>query len=1548
MDDLSGHIIKGYELQASIGTGGFGAVYRAYQPVVGREVAIKVILPRYANQPEFIRRFEYEAHLVARLEHPHIVPLYDYWRDAEGAFLVMRWLRAGSLAETLKSKGAFSLEAAARLLDQIASGLAMAHQQQVIHRDLKPANILLDEEGNGYLTDFGIAKEVGQHEAGLTETGMVIGSPDYIAPEQAKSEPVTPQTDIYALGVLLYEMLTGAHPFPNASSMERLLKHINDPIPMIDTPPSEVADDINAVIQRATAKHPSERFATALDLAAAFREAAALQPARPAVTLVEELTQREQEILAQILNGRSNKEIAAGFVLEIGTVKWHLKNIYRKLGAKNRVQAMVRARELPLVTGEAAGEELEEPTLLAPTVLENPYKGLRAFQEADAADFFGRQVLIDHLLARLANSGETARFLAVVGPSGSGKSSVVKAGLIPALRRGALPHSDQAFIVEMFPGTHPLEELEAALLRAAVNPPPSLIEQLQADERGLMRAVKRVLPADENTELILIIDQFEEVFTLLDSEASRAHFLDSLLTAIQEPRSRLRVIITLRADFYDRPLLYEHFGLLMRKSTELVLPLSSAEIEAAIVQPAQRVGAVLESGLVQTILNDVSEQPGALPLLQYALTELFERREGRTLTLAAYHAMGGVLGALAQRADELFDDLDEDEQETARQLFLRLVTLGEGTEDTRRRVRRAEFGPDGGRLDAIIDAFGAARLLLFDRDPVTRGPTLEVAHEALIRQWGRLRDWLNTSREDVRLHRRLTADTAEWIENHRDPGFLAMGARLTQYEAFADSTDLVLNEDEHTYLDTSLDHREALRARDEARKAHELTLTRRAAQRLRYLVGALTLFLIVAAGLSVFAFGQRHTAQEETRRAEKARAASDYNAQQSHSLALAAYAQQATDSDDTLAIALALEAVKVPDPPFLAQQALAEVAYAPGPVRRFQGHLGLVFSVAFSPDSKTALSGANDATLILWDVATGDILRRFQGHEGTVTSVAFSPDGTTALSGANDATLILWDVATGDILRRFQGHEGWVNSVAFSPDGKTALSGSEDSTLILWDVATGEIIRRFQGHEAGVTSVAFSPNGETALSGSLDNTLILWDMATGDILRRFQGHEDQVYSVAFGPDGETALSGSRDRSLILWDVATGEVIRRFQGHKERVYSVAFSPNGETALSGSLDNTLILWNVATGDILRHFQGHGKLVHSVAFSPDGMTALSGSDDRTLILWDIATGEIIRRFQGHEAGVTSVAFSPNGETALSGSLDNTLILWDVATGDILRHFQGHKDWATSVAFSPDGETALSGSTDNTLILWDIATGEVIRRFQGHGDEVRGVAFSPNSKTALSGSWDSTLILWDIATGEVIRRFQGHEYGVNSVVFSPDGETALSGSVDSTLILWDLATGAEIRRFQGHEEAVTSVAFSPDGKTALSGSSDNTLILWDVATGDILRRFQGHEGPLTSVAFSPDGTTALSGSDDGTLILWNVATGEIIRRFQEHEEAVMSVAFSPDGKTALSASIEGTLILWRLDTLDELIQWTYDHRYAREFTCLERQQYRILPLCP
>ena len=1465
IEDLSGRVIRGYALGERIGSGGFGAVYRAMQTLVQREVAIKIILPRYANHPEFIRRFEAEAQLVARLEHPHIVPLYDYWREPNVAYLIMRLLRGGNVQELLGS-GPLQPEVTLRILEQIGSALGAAHRIGVIHRDLKPANVLLDADHNAYLADFGIAKNLSSPLPLELQTNAMFGTPEYLSPEQIRSEFVSPQTDIYCMGVMMYELLTGTVPYRGPTPIETMHQHLTAPMPPLAANRIGLPKVLDEIIKRATAKDPFERYDSVGSLLSDFRRA-------------------------------------------IG-VEWQVR------APNTTVHAIA-----PAVTLTAA---------------DNPYKGLRAFNEFDSPDFFGREALTQQMLARLGEGGDLARFLAVAGPSGIGKSSVVKGGLIPALRRGALPGSENWFIVEVVPGSHPFEELEAALLRIAVRPPSRLSEWLRTDKRGLLRAVNRCLPDDPSVELVIVIDQFEELFTLVQEEAIRAHLLANLLTATLDERSRLHIIITLRADFVDRPLNYVDFGDLIRQRTEFVLPLTTDELERAILSPAQRVGLQIEAGVAAAIIHDLGDQPGTLPLLQYALTELFEKREGTLVTKAAYQSIGGVLGALGRRAEDVFSALDGVSQKTTRQIFLRLVTLGEGIEDTRRRVFRSELELLGKsetegdaerseQIELILDRFGRSRLLTFDRDPLRREPTVEIAHEALIHAWRRLRGWLAESREDLRIQRQLTLAAREWMKAGADPGFLATGARLDRFEALAAESELVLNEEERAYLNAGVAERQR-------REAEHTTQQRRILYLQRWVIGILTIGILLATALTFFARTQRDEALNQADIAFSRQLAAQALAEVTKPL-----------GNDEFAALLAIRSLRIQDDP-AADAALVEASDRL-PIRVFSGHSDSVKCAAISPDGKYLLTGSADTTIKLWGMDTGKEVHTFVGHTDEIVRVTFLPDGKSMVSGSADTTVKLWDIATGREIYTLQSHLDRLESVSISEDGRLLLTSGQGGPLRLWETATGREVRSFT--EIGGMAV-ISPDGKYVMGSTDDHTATIVDVSTGQKLHTLRGHTDWFYSMAFSADDQYALTGSIDNTAKLWDVATGREVFTIRGHSSSIRSVAFSPDGNYILTGSADRTARLWEVATGMEVRRWRAHMHRVLSAAFSPDGRYVVTGSQDGTAKLWDFAVGEG-HVFRGHSGEIYGTAFSPDGKHALTSSLDLTARLWDIGTGKELLTFSGHSERVRSVAFSPDARYVLTGGEDGVAKMWEIATGQGVRTFSGHDNSVYEAAFSADGKYVLTGSADNTAKLWDAATGAEVRTFDGHDAEVLSVAFSPNGKYVLTGSADMTAKIWDVATGKVLHTLSGHTDTVYSAKFSPDGKYILTGSSDTTAKLWDASTGKELRTFQGHTNTIYDVDFSPDGKYALTSSADRTAKLWDIATGAEVRTLSGHTSAVWSAAFSPDGRRILTGSLDGTARLWETDYRDFVADVCA--RLLRDFTDEERLQAHIThqePTCP
>jgi WD40 repeat protein len=576
------------------------------------------------------------------------------------------------------------------------------------------------------------------------------------------------------------------------------------------------------------------------------------------------------------------------------------------------------------------------------------------------------------------------------------------------------------------------------------------------------------------------------------------------------------------------------------------------------------------------------------------------------------------------------------------------------------------------------------------------------------------------------------------------------------------------------------------------------------------------------------------------------------------------------------------------------------------------GALGVVTSVAFSPDGKRIVSGSVDKTLKVWDAATGRETLTLKGHSSSVLCVAFSPDGKRIVSGSDDKTLKVWDAATGRETLTIKGHSTGITRVAFSPDGKRIASCSVDFTLKVWDAATGKETLTIKG----VTSVAFSPDGKRIVSGTFNGVPKVWDATTGKETLTIKGHGSGgvVSLVAVSPDGKRIASiPDVDWTLKVWDAATGQETQTLEGHTQSVRCLAFSPDGKRIASGSDDKTLKVWDVATGRETLTIKGHTNGITSVAFSPDGKRLVSSSKFE-LKVWDTATGPEAVTLKGHSREVSSVAFSPDGKRVVSGSWDSTKV-WDAATGRETLTIKG----GTSVAFSPDGKRIVSGGFGMPK-LWDASTGQQTLALEGYGD-VSSVAFSPdgtrivgtNVTHVVKGRLDETLKVWDASTGKETLSLWRQSASVLSVAFSPDGKRIVSGNLDHTLKVWVANTHRrETLTLKGHSAHVSSVAFSPDGKRIVSGSADNTLKVWDAATGKETLTLRGHRHYVTSVAFSPDGKRLVSGSYDNTLKVWDAATGQETLTLKGHGGPVLSVAFSPDGQRIVSGSADRTLKVW------------------------------------
>jgi WD40 repeat protein/transcriptional regulator with XRE-family HTH domain len=1159
-----------------------------------------------------------------------------------------------------------------------------------------------------------------------------------------------------------------------------------------------------------------------------------------------------------------------------------------------------------------------------------PYKGLLFFDEGDADLFFGREALIAALVAHVnALTGRrSSRLLALVGASGSGKSSLLRAGLAVALKQ-------KGWQTHVFtPTAQPLLTLDS--------------QRARADANGHAPAARRVW----------LVDQFEEVFTLCRDDAARAAFVDRLLGLANESGGGT-VVIALRADFYAHCAQYPLLRQAVAAEQVYIGQMSTEELRRAIEEPARHGGWAIEPALVDILLRDIGaggaldQEPGALPLLSHALLATWERRRGRTFTLEGYRASGGVRGAIAETAESVFaDELDAQQQALAHAIFLRLTELGEGTEDTRRRATLTELVPQAqaaAQVRAVLNTLADARLVSLGEN------SAEVAHEALIREWGRLREWLAEDRENLRLHRHLTEAAHEWEMLGRDSGALYRGARLAQALEWASGAS-GLNEHERAFLDASQQWAEREAAEREAQHRRELdaaqVLAREqsvAAKRLRrraYFLGTAFVLAIILAGLALY-FGEQAQASARTALSRE----------------IAANAIANLDVDPERSLLLAREAVQITyavDKGITkeAEEALHRALVTSRVRVTLRGHTAEVWSVAFSPDAMRLATASQDKTAKVWDAHSGQLLLTLSGHTDSVNGIAFSPDGTKIATSSDDHTAKLWDAATGKELLTFVGHQKLSRRLAFSPDGKWLATSSADKTARIWDVATGQELLRLQ-HADRVQDLAFSPDGQrlaTAIFSSVpgvDSVVTLWDATTGQqLLTLSVGEPALIYGVAFSPDGQRVAGAGNfaGGGVIVWDAQSGRELVSIRGGSSRVEAIAFSPDGRWLATGGLDRQVKIWDAATGREALTLSGHTRDINRLVFSADGTRLATASPDGTAKVWDVTPSHEALMMQ---PGAIRIDLSRDGRQLLSGHSDGTVRLWDAASGQELLTLRGNTKDILSVAFSPDGTRAATGSGDHTAIIWDLATGRPLRTLQ-LPDGVWAVAFSPDGTRLATGvavtddtgrpANDTTARVWDVSTGQQWLTLAGHTDGVVSVAFSPDGRQLTTGSVDKTARVWDLSSGKALLTLTGHKDIVWSVAFSADGRRVATASRDGTGMLWDASTGRPLFTFRGHNGPVLKAAFSPDGRRVATVSLDRTVKVWDTARGQEVLTLLT-DSSGFGLAYTPDGTRLVVGGSAGIRVyLMRIEDMMALA----GTRVTRMLTTDECQTFLHTTPCP
>lgn len=1407
-----GTMVDHFQVIRSLGRGASGEVYLARDTKLGRKVALKII--HLTGSEEATSEFLREAQATAQFNHPHIVTIFASGEVDSHPYVALEYLEGGDLRRRLQD-GPLSVDEAIRTALAVAEALTEAHRHDILHRDLKPENVVLPVDGRVRVVDFGLAQltqaavdeaAVGKNTTPIfhlraPKADQIAGTPEYMAPEQWLLSQPTTAVDIWAFGVLLFEMLSGRVPYA-----------LTEPV------------RLDELARAVCSSSPAPRVTTFLFVPPTLDK------------LIAECLEKDPE-------DRPSAE----------KIVWRLR------------------------------QQLVETTTLS-VEPQDVFRGLAPYEEAHAAEFFGRESEVAAFLERVRK----VPVLPVVGPAGGGKTSFVQAGVLPRLRERGYTK-----ILTVRPGHQPFRALASRIAadpdhregEPSPDPAADLAEHLRGDAMRLARTLRRL--ADRGgTKVVLFVDQLEDLFVSATDPAEQRAYLEAVLTAADDFGEPVRVILAVRDNDLGRLVVGDAARQALSSVTVVRAPDPDRLVEI-LVTAANVSGYVFEDDrLPHDMVAEVRDEPNALPLVAFAARLLFERRdkEQRLLLRRAYVEMGGVSGALAKHADGVLVAMSERQIEVTRRLLLRLVT----SNGNRRAITRDQAlgglpHPDG---EEVLNRLLQARILAVRRSAGEGYALVEIAQESLTRTWGTLGGWILQGRDRVAFVDEVTQAARLWDKRGR------IGAELWQGRALAEALQR-LRQLEGEVPDLARLFLERGRQRDRRRRWQ--------------LRGAAIFGALVAVVVMVVLFVQKREADEqrdralrqqeltEQQRAEALRQAARAAFRGGRTLEARAEVRAAFEiADTTLARALWWELDRVPDlwtDDF--NTVVYDVAFSPSgdqiaiacqsgvvylvdvetkmaqPVR---GHVDQVTAVAFTPDGRQLLSGSWLGRVIVRRVDDLSVVREWSAHDGDVWSFDFTEDGEVVTS-SGDHHVKLWKLSSGELVRDLD-HGVQVRGARVIPGATRLVSGGGDGKLRIWSLVDGELLKTIDAHSRGIENIALSPDGRHVLSGSRDLTAKLWDVETGENVLALTGHRGGVRGLAFSADGRRMATGSRRGELRIWDRQTGSLDEQLD-REGSVLELAFRPAGDTdqLAAASFDRLVLLRTGGRSSLPR---AHARGVYHAAFSPDGATVATGSYDGTVMLWDAARGEVLRVLEGHEDTVHAVAFTPDGRHLVSASGDRTARVWEPGTGSPVATLVGADAALYTLDVTSDSNRIVSAGTDGTVAVWSRG-GTLLQRFQtGADDTIKDVRLLTGDKLVVTASKSGRVQISDWARGKVSRELGGAKVGFSGVTLLGEGVVAAG---DEQIWWWpDQRTPRRLVERAGLR--FLGIAALPDRRRMIATDSSGLASLWDVPEGKELGRFVGHGSEVNSAAVDDAGKRLLTASDDGTVRIWDVATQRPIWR--------------------------------------------------------------------